>query len=171
MDFFLIVQDNRVLNLPKLVGISRTRTEKATPNELEPEHFLLKEQEETVYVDFIEHPVPLVSDRLKQLLKSLDHRCVFTPVVFGDIKRGAQHLYWRLIPPAFYCRATDLEFTKERMLRQVTLPGPLPADLRVFKVDRIADGIIFINLIVLESMLRRNFTGFKFSQVKWTPKS
>jgi hypothetical protein len=171
MDFFLIVQDNRVLNLPKLAGISRTQTKKATPNELESELFLIKEQEDPVDVDFIEHPVPLVSDRLKQLLKSFDQRCVFTPAVLGDIKRGAQYLYWRLIPPAFYCRATDLEFTEDRTLRQVTLPVSLPAHLRVFKVERVAEEMIFINLIVLESMLRRGFTGFKFTRIELKLKS
>jgi hypothetical protein len=165
MDYFWITQDTRIANLPQPKGMTRRQSGETPQAEDELEQYFLKEQAKNSEVDFLARPAPLVSDRLKQLLERLDQTCGFTPVVFCDLKHSTQSLYWRLNPLPIQC-CIDQEFTNDQTLRKLLLNAALPVDLRIFKIDRIADSLIFCNLIVVESILRRGLTGLKFTKVE-----
>jgi hypothetical protein len=171
MDYFWVTQDTRIANLPQPEGMTRSQPGETPQAEDEPEHYFLKEQAEHVVVDFLARPAALVSDQLKQLLERLDKTCVFTPVVFCDLKHSSQLLYWRLNPLPLQCRIDDLEFVPDRTLQKLTLNAAPPVNLRIFKIDRIADSLFFFNLIVVESILRRGLTGLKFTKVELASKS
>jgi hypothetical protein len=165
MDYFWVTQDTRIANFPQPEGMARRQPGETPQAEDELKQYFLKEQTENTDVDFLVRPAPLVSDRLKQLLERLDKTCGFAPVVFCDLKHESQSLYWRLNPLPLQC-CVDLEFANDQTLRKLTLNAALLVNLRVFKIDRIADSLIFFNLIVVESILRRGLTGLKFTKVE-----
>jgi hypothetical protein len=165
MDYFWVTQDTRISNLPHPEGMTRRQPGETPQAEDDLEQYFLKEQAETTEVDFLARPAPLVSDRLKQLLERLDQTCGFTPVVFCDLKHESQSLYWRLNPLPLQC-CVDLEFNKDQTLQKLILNAALPVNLRMFKIDRVTDSLIFFNLIVVESILRRGLTGLKFTKIE-----
>jgi hypothetical protein len=122
-------------------------------------------------MDFIERPAPLVSDRLKELWQAYERRTVFAPVILADVRQGIQQVYWSPTPPKLPCLADRTEYNRNATLNNLVLDPEAVAGFRIFKVDQLIENLLIIDLLVLESMLRRNFTGFKFRKVALKSKS
>lgn len=166
MDYFLLSQDNRVPNPVEPLGVSKALVDPANNDGLSPVPLLVKSKEYSEYVDFIARPLPLVSERLKQLLQAMEKAITFIPVVLTDLERGKQQLYWGLYPPKVECLSPDTQFNKNGTIKELVLkPEPIAA-VRLFQVDRTMENFIVANLIVVESILRRKITGLKVTGIK-----
>jgi hypothetical protein len=166
LEYFLITQDHRIPNYPEPLGMSKSFFKQEKLDEFNPVQLQIKDKESIEYVDFIERPVPLVSDELKQLLKQFEKKAGFTPVVLVDLKRGVQSLYWSLHLPKVDCLSSHSEFNKNGTINKLVL-NPVPAAaFRMFQVDRVIEDFIMINLVLVESLLRRDLTGFRFTRVE-----
>jgi hypothetical protein len=169
MEYFLITQDNRIINYPEQLEISKSFCNREISDELGPIQLRIREKDRIEYVDFIARPVPLVSDELKRLLKQFEKAAIFTPVVLADLKHGVQSLYWSLNPPKLDCLSSHTEFNKNGTVGKIVLnPAPV-AGFRMFKIDRVIESFLVINLILVESILRRSLTGFRFTRVEVEP--
>jgi hypothetical protein len=169
MEYFLICQDNRIFNYPEPLGISKTFLQPERPDQFSPVQFQLRTRERIEYVDFIAKPLPLVSDELKRLLNHFEKAARFTPVVLADMKRGTQRLYWSLEPPKTDCLSDRTEFNKDGTVKRLAL-RPFPAaGPRMFRIDRVKEDLIVLNLVLVESLLRRDLLGFRFSRIETEP--
>lgn len=171
MDYFLISQDKRIANLVEPVGLGKALRENPGRDVLTPIQLQITVHDNTEYVDFIERPAPLVSDRLKELWQAYEKRVAFTPVLLADARQGVQQVYWSLTPPKLQCLANHTEFNCNASLDNLVLNPTTVAGFRIFQIDQLVENFLIINLMVLESMLRRNFTGFKFAKIASEPKS
>lgn len=161
VDYFIITQDNRIMDRFELVNISKSMFAGLSSEGEEPMQFFIKENSRKDYVDFTDRPVILVSDRFKEVLEIYCEQTVYFPVVLFEIKRDVQKLYWYLKPPKVDCLSEQTEFHKNGTLKRLVIKPDLAAGHRVFQIDRILENYMVIDLMVLESLLRRGYIGFR----------
>jgi len=117
--------------------------------------------------DYVETPMPLVSDALKKLLIMYDSKLETTPLYFNDLKRGKQYLYWKVeIPVANRCIAERETIRRDGLITDLVIDEKMAKYLNVFSVKDNQKMIWIINLVVAESLLRRGLCGFRLKEVK-----
>jgi hypothetical protein len=172
MNYFIILQDERVQDAVEPMGISRVITKemltkkKARDMDKLNLQFQIREQDTTEYVDFIEKPVPLLSDRCKQIIEKYVPKLYVKSVVLKDMKRLRQELYWLIVPPRIDCLSEQSEFHKDGTLKRLVIDESKAAPYKIFKIEGIMEEYILISLDVAESLLRRDFTGIRLKKVE-----
>ena len=104
----------------------------------------------------------LISDRLKLLMERYMPKYDFQPVVFLDIEKQEQLVFWRF-KPAFY-ENYQATFRNDGLVSNITFPdnnAPIIFSARSPKGVR----SIVVRMAVAESTLRRCILGLKFSKV------
>jgi hypothetical protein len=171
MEYFILSQDKRVLQAIRPLGIAKLVTDNGLASErwddldTLPVQYYLEENSDPEYVDFIADPVPLVSDRLKQLYQKFETTIFFKPVALADSTQTRQELYWLLNPPRCACVAEQSEFNKDRSLKRLVIDSRQAVRNWIFRVDGILERLIVIKLGVTEAMLRRDFSGVKLTRI------
>jgi hypothetical protein len=171
MEYFILSQDQRVVQAIRPVDIDKLVTDNGLASErwdnLDklPVQYFLEEDSDPEYVDFIASPVPLVSDRLKQLYQKFDAKIFFKPVALADSKQMRQELYWLMNPPRCACLAEQTEFNKDRSVKRLVIDSRKAAGNWIFRVDGILERLFVVNLGVAEAMLRRDFSGVKLIRI------
>lgn len=168
MDYFVISQDLRISNRVEPVGLTSLLRQNCRETEEDDDliQVYVKTHQDSEYVDFIERPVPLVSDPLRKVLMRFEKRAQFTPIVLADLQRQVQTLYWMINPPKLQCLAVGTEFNKNGTIKRVVIDSEKVRGYRLFQIVGIMENLIVINLVVAEGMLRRDFTGFKLTQIE-----
>ncbi|MBC2582568.1 serine protease [Clostridium sp. DJ247] len=131
-----------------------------------PIQFDIKEKSSSEYIDFIEKPVPLVSDNLKKLLQKYDKKIFFKPIVLCDRKQEKQDLYWLMVPDSIDCLSDKSEFNKDGTLKRLVIDKKKVGNFKIFKVNGIIEDLMLVRLDAAESILRRDFTGIKLKKVE-----
>ncbi|WP_139488161.1 serine protease [Brevibacillus dissolubilis] len=174
MNYFILLQDNRISDAIEPVGVSKVLTrellDEENAHELEAMNlqFFIKDKAKNEYVDYLQTPAPLLSDPLKQLLQKYDKHTYFQSVVLTDLKKMRQETYWLMLPPKVDCMSLQSEFHKDGTLRRLVIDEHKAKAVshRIFQVDGIRETCIIINLAVAESLLRRDFTGIRLIQAE-----
>lgn len=172
MDYFLLSQDNTIPNAVEPVGILKTldrdmiNKENAHIMDGLAVQFEVKESSSVEYVDFIESPVPLVSDKLKEILSKYDKKVIFKPIFLADIKRSRQEVYWLMVPEDVECLSPKSEFNKNGTIKSIVIDEERVKYCRVFKIKGVLENLIVIRLDVAESILRRGFSGIRLTRLE-----
>lgn len=166
MDYFIVSQDRRAVNRIKPRGISKSIFDERTLDETTPIQFYIEATKESDYVDFIERPVPLVSDRLRKVLQVYHREIVFAPVILTDLKRVLQKVYWYFKPPQVKCISDRTEFYKNETIKKLVINQRYTSGYRVLQVTHLIQTFILFDLMVVESLLRRGFTGFRLERIE-----
>ncbi|MGG1392164.1 serine protease, partial [Brevibacillus brevis] len=61
--------------------------------------FDIKQKKENDYLDFLDRPIPLYSNRLKTIIHKFAPKLFVKSVVLVDMERIKQDLYWLMILP------------------------------------------------------------------------
>ncbi|UHA73170.1 imm11 family protein [Paenibacillus sp. 481] len=154
MSYFILQQDKRTLDALILQESSDTNLQ-------EQFNLYVREDQEPVYLDWIDKPYRLVSDRLKKLLELHDAELQWKSVVLTARQAKRQELYWYVVPP-------ERDVLSEKSQRDpmgkwshiVLRAGKLRRE-RLF----CAGEQCIVHLDVAESCLRRSFTGMHFIPV------
>jgi hypothetical protein len=171
MEYFILGQDERVLQVIKPSGISGLVTDNGLASERWddlndlPVQYYLEENGDPEYVDLIVRPVPLVSDRLKQLFQKFDPQIFFKPVVLADSTMTRQELYWLMSPPGCACVAQQSEFNKDRSIKRLVIDSNKAAGKWIFRVKGILERTFVVNLGLAEAMMRRDLSGIKLMPI------
>ncbi|MBC2580555.1 imm11 family protein [Clostridium sp. DJ247] len=172
MEYFVIYQDKRIENAAEPIGIlkeiSKDMLNKEGTKHMDelPIQFDIKEKSSSEYIDFIEKPVPLVSDNLKKLLQKYDKKIFFKPIVLCDRKQEKQDLYWLMVPDSIDCLSDKSEFNKDGTLKRLVIDKKKVGNFKIFKVNGIMEDLMLVRLDAAESILRRDFTGIKLKKVE-----
>lgn len=126
----------------------------------------VKESYQQEYIDFIEYPMPFVSDELKELLIKYDERLITKPVVFQDIKKQKQTVYWLIAPKFVNCLSLKSKFKKDQSIDTLIIDEKKIEYCPLFRIDGIYENYIIVRLDLAESILRRDFTGIKFKKIE-----
>lgn len=119
----------------------------------------------TIYPDFLEFPIPLVSDRLKALLEKYMPGLEWEVAILTDFQQARQDVYWVLRPPFIDCLSAQTEwYSNDTLKRLVLRQGEMESP--VFRIAGLIEPHIYIHLSVAESLLRRSFTGIRVQRVE-----
>lgn len=167
-----MMQDDRISNAIEPVGVSEViSAEKVVDEQIYKIdklnlQFPVREKEVVEYVDFIQRPVSLLSDKLKQLIEKYVPDIYTKSVVLVDINRVRQDLYWLVVPPRIKCLSHQSEFHKDGTVKKLVIDEKKVASYKVFKIDGIMEEYTVISLDVAESLLRRDFMGIRLKKIE-----
>ncbi|RNB62104.1 serine protease [Brevibacillus gelatini] len=172
MNYFIMTQDERIAQAVVPTGVFDVlRPEWLTPDyqeELEEAilQFDLKPKRENVYLDFLDRPIPLYSDRLKELIHKFAPRLFAKSVVLADQERVRQDVYWLFVLPRVACLSEQSEFHPNGALKRLVIEGANVKRHTIFQVEGIREPHIIIDLRLAEAMLRRDFFGIRLKKVE-----
>jgi len=172
MNYFILSQDERIINAVKPVGIAQViKKELLTIERMEEleeleRQFPVLEKGEMVYTDFIEKPIMLISDAVKQLVEKYVPNMPFKAVVLTDMPKLMQALYWLVIPPKVRCLSAQTEFHLDGTLKKLVIDEQLAAPYSFFQIEGIKEQFIVVNIELAESILRRDFRGIRLQKIQ-----
>jgi len=171
MEYFVMRQDPRLTNMVEPQGLLNQIDKYAYKND-ERQYFdksaafcYIKEKPCNDYGDYLEKPLPLVSDKLKMLLEEREKCNFFKTVALYDSKRMHQEVYSLLMPLKFSCLSTQTEFNKDGSVKKLVLEQSKLGCCKVFRVSGIVEELVIINLDLVEKILHQGFFGLKFEPV------
>ena len=163
MDFYVISQDVRVLDSVEPIKVHQAfdmeTIRRGRLQELDdwPVQLYIKEKETNSYVDFIEKPIPLISDKLKQVFEMYGEDIFYKPVMLADVKNMKQSLYWLCIPKDIECLSYQSEFKMDGSLRKLVISEKKVNFHKIFRITEVLEYNVILNQAVAESILRRDF--------------
>ncbi|MBS5914371.1 hypothetical protein P4H94_26840 [Paenibacillus macerans] len=154
MHYFLLEQDER--SKPLLV-IGGQRDSGSGNGGQEYNSLYVREEAEVEFIDYVEGPRRLVSNRMKQLLELYEAGLGWTSVILTAKEAKRQELYWFLEPKE---RDVLSKKSKRDQFGRVTT---LVLDGNRLRGERLfcAEGHVIVHLDVAESLLRRAYTGLR----------
>ncbi|MFM9276550.1 serine protease [Paenibacillus jiagnxiensis] len=171
MSYFVLNQDARFANAVKPLGVmDAVRPEMMSPDHAHQLaavnlHFKVAEATQVDYVDFIEHPVPFVSDRLKRVLEKFTPDTQFFAGAFTDLKRKHQEIYWLAVPPQIECLSKESEFGLDGSLRRLVIDESRTEGCMFLQIGGLRERILLIHLALAEGLLRRDLNGIRLTRV------
>lgn len=170
MEYFILTQDSRIdgPKVPKELIESVPRKICSTQKDkkiTEAMAFSLHNSEDWEYSAIIDQPVYLVNTGVKNILVQYDRNIQSTPVMFNDIKKMEQHLYWLIDVKIADCLASETVFHPNRTLKTLVLDEKKVRSIPVFRIGGILEEYFVVRLDVAESLLRREFYGIGLKPV------
>ncbi len=170
MKYFIMQQDKRIVDAVYPVNINIPRQSfkkvKAEDQDNMAIQCYVRNNPQIRYIDFLEHPVPLVSDRVKQLMEKYEEGLFFKPVVLADPKQMRQDLYWVIIPNMVECLSSRSEFHKTGTIKHLIIDSKKVGGIHIFRIAESIEDQILVSLKVAESLLRHEFMGIGLKQVE-----
>lgn len=124
------------------------------------------EKEHAVYLDYLEKPRTIVSDQLKKLFVKFEDNLAFTAIVFTDVKKGTQRLYWLMDMAQKNCISQETTFYPDGRIKELVIDAKKVELDCIFQVNSQGNSFTIVNLDVAESLLRRPFLGLQLQRVK-----
>ncbi|NLL06002.1 MAG: serine protease [Clostridiaceae bacterium] len=171
MDFYVISQDVRVFDSVEPIKVHQAfdmeTIRRGRFQELDdwPVQLYIKEKETNSYVDFIEKPIPLISDKLKQVFEMYEKDIFYKPVMLADVKKMKQNLYWLCIPKDIEALSCQSEFKMDGSLKKLVISEKKVNFRKIFRITGIIEYIVILNQDVAESILRRDFYGITLKKI------
>ncbi|AYK07025.1 serine protease [Brevibacillus laterosporus] len=172
MSYFILSQDNRLLDAVEPTGLTELITKEMLTEE--KMHLLdelvlqvpIQRREHITYVDFIQRPIPLLSDHLKQLVVKYVPKMLCKAVVLADREQMRQDLYWVFVPPRVNCLSDRAEFNQDNTIKRLIVDQNKIGGRTFFQIDGIREEHLVVNVGLAESILRRDFTGIQLQKVE-----
>ncbi|MEC0235349.1 hypothetical protein P4H71_13550 [Paenibacillus kribbensis] len=116
------------------------------------------------FIDFMEYPVSIVSEQLKEIFDRYQVGFNWKLIVFADMQRMQQTRYWLVNPPSLMCLSQLSEYHRDGTLRKIILDEYAVRNHKIFRVQD-ANHHIIVDLDVAECILKFNLTGLKLQKV------
>ncbi|MEK4730718.1 hypothetical protein [Paenibacillus sp. FSL L8-0641] len=174
MRYFRLMVDERVKHRVETAPLSPLQVEELLSGhtiqaEDTPLFLAVHTDPRTVYPDFLEFPLPLVSDSMKVLLEKYMPELEWKVAILTDFQKARQDVYWILRPPVVDCLSSQTKWYPDHTLKQLVLKhGKIQSS--IFRIAGLLEAHIYINLAVAESLLRRPFTGVRVQKVEMSTK-
>jgi len=171
MDFYVISQDLRVVNsvepvkAHQMFDMETIRRGRFKDLDDLPVQLYIKERAENDYVDFIEKPIPLISDKLKRVFDMYHKDIFYKPVVLADVKNMKQSLYWLAVPKAIECLSDQSEFKLDGAVKKLVIDERKASLNKIFSITGLLEYIVIVNQDVAESILRRDLYGITLKKI------
>lgn len=170
MNYFILKQDRNLENAVRIEGFNNSK--KITllkKDELEYSdcsNIPILCNENTVYPDFIQAPVLLISDELHKIFKMYENTVIYKLVFFTNLKMKLQKVYRLVFPELVEALSDETTYQKNGWVDKIVLDKNKIGDYKVFQIKAGVDYYLVISLEVAESILKRNFMGIQFEKVE-----
>ncbi|WP_025684794.1 hypothetical protein [Paenibacillus maysiensis] len=174
MRYFRLMVDERIKHRVEPASLSPLQVEDIlsdhrTQAEDTPLFLAVHTDPRTVYPDFLEFPLPLVSDPMKTLLEKYMPGLEWKAAILTNFQQARQDVYWVLRPPVLDCLSSHTKWYPDHTLKHLVLRHRKIVS-PMFRVAGLVESHIYINLAVAESLLRRPFTGVRVQKVEMATK-
>lgn len=122
-------------------------------------NLIVKSNANNYYSDFIENPCLLISDELKEVFISYESNLSYNCTILSDRVNKIQKVYWFCLLELADCLGTDSKFYPDHSIKELILDRKRIGDRKIFQVAGIREKRFIVSLDVVESILRRPFTG------------
>lgn len=116
--------------------------------------------------DFIQSPIPLVSDIVKKVLDMYEDDMIFKSVAIISKEREFILPYHTLLLDSIDLLSEKTEFYPNGSVKRLVLDSNRIGEHHVFWINDKRFRNPFISLEIVESLLRRNVTGIIFQEVE-----
>ncbi|GAB1532525.1 MULTISPECIES: hypothetical protein [Brevibacillus] len=171
MDYFLMKQDERYTDVPMLLDvrkkidtrdIHRERSHKIA----DPLIFQIKSDAESSFLDILEYPLFLLSDKLKRLVEAYEPDTLFKLTPLIDLSRHLQKNYYLPIFDEVEVVSAHSEFHRgNSQIKNLVLKEENMHGKKILRIKESEKPLIVVRLDVAESILRRDLTGIRLERV------
>lgn len=171
MDYYRLLQDERYTDYEAPAGIGKI-VDRRTLNSLEGrqqlENIVLQFYTEggNEYIDFIQRPVPLISDSLKTILSKYQKGIFYKLAVLADTQKMVQSLYWLFVPETVACMSEESEWNKNETLKKIVLDRSRVGPYKIFKIADPLEDYLIVDLDVAESILKYKCKGIILKKIE-----
>lgn len=116
--------------------------------------------------DFIQSPIQMVSDTVKQVFVMYEDYMVFPSIVITNSKEERMLKYYHLLPERLDVFSEQTEFYPNGSVKRLVLDKDKIGENKVFMLPDLRFSHPFVSLEVVESLLRRKVTGILFEEVE-----
>ena len=171
MKYFVLKQDRNLENAIEIENFNNSQKMTLLKEDQEKyedcTNVPVKGNENSVYPDFIQAPVLLVSDELHKIFKLYESTIVYKIAVFSDFKMEKQRVYRLVLPELLDALSEKAIYFKNGWIDKIVLDSNKIGDYNIFQIKAGVDYYFIVSLDVVESMLKRGtFTGIKFEEVE-----
>ncbi|ERI10666.1 hypothetical protein [Aneurinibacillus aneurinilyticus] len=161
MEYFIVRQDQSITN--PIIPLKTDLDDNFVCSSVFGE---VVEKENAVYLDYLDKPRRIVSEDLKKLFSKYEDNLDFTAIVFTDVKKGTQRVYWIMDIVEKNCISHETTYYPDGRIKELVInPKKVELDC-IFQVDSKMETFTIVNLDVAESMLRRPLFGIQLQRVK-----
>lgn len=172
MDYFLLKQDERYTNTPRLIDIFN-KLDVRNINLLKAHKiediivFKVKTSDGSEFLDILDNQLFLISKPMKEIIEKYDSGIIFKTLALIDKPNNKQKNYYLPIIEELEAlsEAAELNLNKT-VVRKLILNREKIQEKKVFKIKESSRALIIVRLEVAESLLRRNFKGIKLERVE-----
>lgn len=118
------------------------------------------------YPDVLEEPLYMVSAMVRNVLELYDEKAIFKRVSMINYKRKSRKEYAVLLADRIDCLHEETEFYPDKSVKKLILDKSKIGDRTIFKIEGIGPAYMIVTLDIVESLLRRNCYGIKFTKVE-----
>lgn len=172
MDYFLLKQDERYTNIPRLKDIFNTIDVRKI-NLLNSHKiddivvFYIKADKQTNFLDILDNQLFLISEEIGKILKKYDEDIIFKTIPLIDKVNKKQKNYYLPIFEEIEALSEKAEFNLNRsVVKKIILDKEKIQDKKIFKIKEVFKPLIVIRLDVAESLLRRNYKGISLERLQ-----
>lgn len=162
MDYFVMSQDQRLLNAAKLKQPISPGPRWGAAN---TKIFYVQEGKRVEYPDYMETPMMLISENLKRMMSKYQPDIRFETIVLIEKESGFQKVYYAMTVPEIECASGESIYDKSGNLAEFVLDQAKVGHARIFCAGDYQKKLI-VRLDVAESILRRQSHGIWFDKLK-----
>lgn len=172
MDYFLLNQDERYTNTPRLIDVFKKVNIKNLnlPNAHKIEDitiFQVSADEGCEFLDILDSQLFLISEDMKKIIEKYDRNISFKTLVIIDSLRDRQENYSLPILEEIECLSDKAELNLNKtVVKKIVLDKEKIQGKKIFKIKESSKPLIVIRLDVAESLLRRDFRGIKLEKLQ-----
>lgn len=172
MEYFLIAQDQEYNNAPIINDIfnkmNGRHKENSDYNKLDSNEVLtLKKQSVIEYIDWIDRQILLISEKTKNVIKLYLPYTQFKNVMLHNKEQKNNQLYYIPEIKLVNCLSENSTWNfDESGLTNIILEESNIPNLPIFQIADVRSRYIIGRLDIVESFLRRDVEGIKFSKIE-----
>lgn len=171
MDYFLLKQDTRYVNVPQLTDVHKNINIKdinllRCDNISDTVILNVKAGKDSAFLDILDKPLFLMSDDLKNIIEKYNANIYFKTIPLIDLQHERQKNYCLPIFEELDALSEESEFNMDKsVIKKIVLDSKKIKGKKIFKIKNEFKTLIVVRLDVAESILRRGFTGIKLEKL------
>lgn len=170
MDYFLLKQDSRYTNTPKIINFFQTINSRdlnmlRADNIDDDNSFFVRPSKDNQFIDILDKPVFLVCENMRKIIAKYNRNIIFKRAALIDRENSRQKIY--NIPIFEEIEAlhknSELHFN---VVKNIVLDKEKVRNKKIFKIKESDKTLVVVRLDVAESLLRRDFEGMSLKRLE-----
>lgn len=172
MDYFLLKQDERYTNTPRLIDVFKKINIKNLNllNAHKIEDIIIFEvsaDDNCEFLDILDSQLFLVLEGMKKIIEKYDRNILFKSLALIDSLHDRQENYFLPIFEEVESLSDNVELNLDKtVVKKIVLDKEKIQGKKIFKIKESLKPLIVVRLDVAESLLRRDFKGIKLERLQ-----